>query len=218
MKRRYVVLSLAVVLALALAVPAFGGPTNIVSALTNVKKTAQKALKTAKAASVAAAAAQSTANTAESDANAAAAAAKKAQTTANEGVTAAKNAQTTANTAKGAADNAQTTANAAKAAATAAQTAANAAQATANAKFGQTSSRTGNASGPHTTEGYSEAICPSGTALTGGGYTASGEGANEIVPTYNGPYGSAWFAVMERIPGGTKTWTVTAFPSSSWKE
>ena len=50
MKRRYVVLSLTAVLALALAVPAFGGPTNIVSALTKVKKTANKALKQAQAA------------------------------------------------------------------------------------------------------------------------------------------------------------------------
>jgi hypothetical protein len=211
MKRRYVVLSLAVVLALALAVPAFGGPTNIVSALTNVKKTATKALKTAKAASAAAASAQATANTAESDATAAGAAAKKAQTTANEGVTAAKNAQTTANTAKGAADAAQASANSAKTAAAAAQAAANAAQATANSKFGSTFTETGNNAGNHTTEGSSSAACPSGTALTGGGYFTGGAGTNQVVATYDGPYGSAWFAILERIPSGASTWQVTAF-------
>ena len=204
MKRRYVVLSLAVVLALALAVPAFGGPTNIVSALTNVKKTANKALKQAKAASAAAAAAQSTANTAVSDAAAAEKAAKAAQTTAN-------GAQTTANTALSTANGAKTEAAAAKTAATAAKAAADAAQATANSKFGSTFTETGANSGTRTTSGNSNANCPAGSDLTGGGYTTAGAGANEVVPTYNGPYGSAWFAVLERIPAGANTWSVTAF-------
>ena len=115
MKRRYVVLSLAAVLALALTVPAFGGPTNIVSALTKVKKTANKALKQAQAASAAAAAAQTTANAAGANAYGAGKAAKAAQTTANEGVTLAKAAQTTANSALSTANSAKTDAAGAKA-------------------------------------------------------------------------------------------------------
>lgn len=204
MKRRYVVLSLAAVLALALSVPAFGGPTNIVSALTNVKKTANKALKQAKAANAAAAAAQTTANTAESDASAASSAAKKAQTTATEGVTAAKAAQTTANSALG-------TANSAKADAAAAKTAAAAAQATANSKFGSTFTETGESSGVSANTATVVSVCPSGSAVTGGGYSLAGTGAREVVSTFNGPYGVAWIAAAGRIPGGANTWEITAF-------
>ncbi len=211
MKRRYVVLSLAAVLALALAVPAFGGPTNIVSALTNVKKTANKALKTAKAAGVAAAAAQSTANTAQSDADAAATAAKKAQTTASEGVTAAKNAQTTANSATTAASAAKNAADAAQASANAAKAAADQAQATANSKFGQTFTEFSSASPSSKIEGLKIAECPAGSALTGGGYHMTGAGANEAVPLWNGPYGTAWLTEMEGIGGeSTNAWSVVA--------
>lgn len=196
MKRRYVVLSLAVVLAVALAVPAFGGPTNIVSALTNVKKTANKALKKAKAASAAAASAQSTANGAQSDATAAAKAAKSAQTTATDGLTAAKAAQATANSALSAANTAKA--------------AADAAQATANTKFGHTFSEFSPTEGPNTTSGLATSTCPAGSALTGGGYEASGAGANEVVPIFSGPYGTAWLTDLERIPAGTETWSVRA--------
>jgi hypothetical protein len=211
MKRRYVVLSLAAVMALALAVPAFGGPTNPLAAITGVKKTANKALKLAKAAnktagaaSSAAAAAQSTASGASTEAASASKAAKAAQTTANEGVTAAKAAQTAAN-------NAQSTANSAKSDAAGAKSAADAAQATAESKLGSVAATTGETSGPNAATGVSIAICPTGSESTGGGFTVGGTNPNEVVPVYNGPYGDAWIASMSRIPGQTGTWEVTAY-------
>jgi membrane protein involved in colicin uptake len=98
MKSRYVVLFLSLVLAIALAVPALGGPTNPVASLSaSVKSIANKALKKAK--------------TAQTAANSAQTAAKNAQTTADSAQTAAKNAQTTADAAKSAAAAAQSTAN-----------------------------------------------------------------------------------------------------------
>jgi hypothetical protein len=204
MKRRYVVLSLAAVLALALAVPAFGGPTNIVSALTKVKKTANKALKQAQAANTAAAAAQATATGAQTDATAAGKAAKTAQTTANDGLTQAKAAQTTANTALG-------TANAAKTEAATAKAAADAAQATANAKFGSTQFVEGETSADATSAAaLSFAFCPAGSQVTGGGYVTGGAGNHEVVPIIDSAYGNAWLADLQRIPGGASSWHVTA--------
>jgi hypothetical protein len=209
LKRRYVVLSLTVVLALALAVPAFGGPTNIVSALTKVKKTANKALKQAGAASAAAAAAQSTANSAAGEASTASKAAKAAQTTANDGLTAAKAAQTTANSALTTANSAKTDAAGAKATADAAAAAAAAAQATADSKFGQVDTVTGPASALNKSNGLSFAECPAGSVLTGGGYRTSGGGTSETVPFWNGPYGNAWLADLEGIGGeAAATWSV----------
>jgi hypothetical protein len=188
MKSRYVVLSLSVVLALALAVPALGGPTNPLASLSaSVKQTANKALRKAKKA-------QSTANSALAVAGAAQADAGKALSAANSASAAAKKAQTTA-------DTAQSTANSAK-------TAAAAAQATANSKLGSTSSTFGSTEGPNTTSGLGLTVCPSGSQLTGGGYEASGAGANEVVPIFNSSYGNAWLTALERIPGGTNTWSV----------
>ena len=204
MKRRYVVLSLAAVLALALAVPAFGGPTNIVSALTKVKKTANKALKQAQAANSAAAAAQASANGAGTEAVAAAKAAKGAQTTANDGVSLAKAAQTAATTA-------QNTANSAKTEAAAAKAAADAAQATANAKFGATQYVEGETSADATSApALSIAGCPAGSQVTGGGFITAGAGNHEVVAFINSAYGNAWLADLQRIPGGTNSWHVTA--------
>src|SRR4051794_33642720 len=83
----YSILRLTGFLALALAVPALGGPSNAVASISaSAKKIANKALKTAKSA-------QKTANTANSTANSALAEAQKAQTTGT-------NAQITANSAK----------------------------------------------------------------------------------------------------------------------
>jgi membrane protein involved in colicin uptake len=183
MKRRYVVFFLSLVLALALAIPALGGPTNPIAAISaSVKSTANKALKKAKAAQKTAEAAQSSANSAQKEAKTAQSAATSAQ---NE----AKAAQKTANEAKTAAANAQ---------------------ATANSKFGQTEFVAGEASGPETTLGLSLAKCPSGSSITGGGYSTSGGGNNEVVPVYTGAYGNAWLADLERIPTGSETWEVTA--------
>jgi hypothetical protein len=98
MKKRYLVLGAAVVLAISLTVPALGGPSNPVStAAKAAKDTASKALKKAKKANRNAKAAQSTADQALSDAAAARTAANNAQTTANEARTAAEAAQATAN-------------------------------------------------------------------------------------------------------------------------
>lgn len=188
MKSRYVVLSLSVVLALALAVPALGGPTNPLASLSaSVKQTANKALKKAKNA-------QATANSALAVAGAAQADAGKALSAANSANTAAKKAQTTA-------DAAQSTANSAK-------TAAAAAQATANSKLGTTTSVFGSTEGPNTTSGFGVTGCPSGSQLTGGGYETSGVGANEVVPIFNSSYGNAWLTALERIPGQADSWSV----------
>jgi hypothetical protein len=93
MGRRYVVLGLSVAFALALAVPALGGPSNpIATSAASAKKLANKALKTA---------------------NAANSAAQSAQSTANQALTAANSAQTSADSAKTAADAATAAANAA---------------------------------------------------------------------------------------------------------
>jgi membrane protein involved in colicin uptake len=190
MKRRYIVLSLSLVLALALAVPAFGGPSNPIASISaSVKQTATKALKKAKAA-------QKTANTALGTANSAQTAASKAQTSANNAQKAAEGAQSSANSAKGTAD--------------AAKKAAEEAQATANSKLGETFTEFGAFDGPNTTSGVAIAECPGESEVTGGGYETSGEGTSEIVPFYTAAYGDAWLAGLNRIPGGTKTWSVRA--------
>jgi hypothetical protein len=190
MKSRYMVLGLSLVLALALAVPALGGPTNpLASSLAGVKKTAKKALKTAKAAQSAAEGAQKTANSAQSAAN---------------------NAQKTATAAQGSANTAQTLAKNAQKAADEGKAAAAAAQSTANSKLGTTFSEFGSGSGPNATTGLDIVSCPTGSQVTGGGYNVSGTGANEVVPLWAASYGNAWLASMKRIPGGTNTWSVQA--------
>jgi len=190
MKRRYIVLSLSLVLALALAVPALGGPSNPIASISaSVKQTATKALKKAKAA-------QKTANTALGVANGAQSAASKAQTSANNAQKAAEGAQSSANSAKGTAD--------------AAKKAAEEAQATANSKLGETFTEFGSFDGPNTTSGVAIAECEGESEVTGGGYETSGEGTSEVVPFYTAAYGDAWLAGLNRIPGGTKTWSVRA--------
>jgi cytoskeletal protein RodZ len=188
MKSRYIVLGLSLVLALALAVPALGGPTNPIASISaSVKQTANKALNKAKRAQKTAESAQATANAANSAAASATTTAKTAQSTATTALTNAKTAQTTANEAK---------------------TAAAAAQTTANQKFGQTFSEFGTTEGPNTTSGFGIVNCPSGSSVTGGGYEVSGEGTNQVVASFTSTYGNAWLAALERIPGGTKTWSV----------
>lgn len=98
MKRRYALFGITAMLAVSLAIPAFGGPSNpVASSLASAKGTAKKALKKAKQASKDAAAAQSTADSAQSDANSAQNTADAAQTAATNAQTAADAAQTTAN-------------------------------------------------------------------------------------------------------------------------
>jgi hypothetical protein len=84
MRRRYVVMGLSVTLALALAIPALGGPSNpVASSAASAKQIALKAKQKANQANSAAQAAQTTANQALSAAQAAQSSANTAQTTAN---------------------------------------------------------------------------------------------------------------------------------------
>src|SRR6478672_3604120 len=99
MRKRYLVLGLSVLLALALAVPALGGPSNpVAGASATAKAIAQKALKKAKQAQKTANTAKSTANTALSNAAAAQSTANSAQTSADSAQTAADAANANANT------------------------------------------------------------------------------------------------------------------------
>jgi multidrug efflux pump subunit AcrA (membrane-fusion protein) len=198
MRNRYLVLGLSAFLALALAVPAMGGPGNPVSSgATALKDTASKALKKARAAN--------------SKAKAAQASADAAQNTADKAVSDAKAAQTTANGAQTSANNAKTAADAAKAAADAAQASANTAQATADSKFGSVSNVEGAASpSDNSNKSLVLAGCPTGTALAGGGYIVSGAGGVDAVPQLNSAYLQAW--AVTALDQGTNgsNWSITA--------
>jgi hypothetical protein len=192
MKKRYVVLGLSVVLALALAVPAFGGPTNpLASGSATVKGIANKALKTAKKA-------QQTANTALSSANSAGNTASSAQTEAKKASNAASAAQSTANTAL-------STANAAK-------TAAAAAEANANTRLKSAGEVIGTTNGSNTeTSKSSTAECAAEQVVLGGGFFITGDSNEVVVSTSdNELYGHGWFATGNAIAGKTPTWAITA--------
>ena len=108
MRRRYVLLALTSILAVALTVPALGGPSNpIATGAASAKKTAKKALKKAKKK------AQQTAKAAQSTADGAAAAAAGAQSSADSAQSTADGAQASADAAQASADAAQATADAA---------------------------------------------------------------------------------------------------------
>ena len=197
MRNRYLVLGLTAFIAVALAVPALGGPSNPISkTAATAKSTAKKALKKARQANTAANNAQATADA--------------AQGAANQARTIATGAQTTANEARTAAQAAQTTANGAQTAAAAAQAAANAAQATANSKFGTitnvegATSATNNANKP-----VVFAICPGGSNLSGGGWILSGAGSNNARVIFNTAYGQAW-GVQANDDAAAGTWSITA--------
>jgi hypothetical protein len=196
MSRRYLVLGLAVVLALALAVPAFGGPTNPLSNLAASSKTvAAKALKTAKAAKKSAAAASAAAGAAQSTANEAK---KKAETA----QTAATGAQTTANTAL-------STANSAKA--TAAEALANAKSSLKGSEF-ETSKTSPEPGTDTSTPKLVASECKAGQVVTGGGYSIAGE-ENKVTVSLQGSafYGPGWLVDAQAISGtGTPTWSLTA--------
>jgi membrane protein involved in colicin uptake len=205
MKKRYTVLGLSLVLALALAVPAMGGPTNpLAGASKSVQSIANQALKKAKAAQKTANAAQATANTASSSATAANGAADKAQTTATAAQKSATAAQTTANTAKSTADTALVTANAAKTAAATAQSSANSAKALAESKM----------SGEVHVEaatGTPSVGCPTGKVPTGGGFVVLGANNNSATVTESTQYLNAWIVNAEQINGVAGTsWEITA--------
>jgi hypothetical protein len=213
MKKRYAVLGLSVVLALALAVPAFGGPTNpLAKATSSIKKTANKALKTAKAAQTTATAAQAAATAASTEAQAANKEAGKALTEAKKGVTAAAAAQSTANTANGTANSAKTLATESKTLATEAKAAAAAAEANANTRIKESQEIVGEPSAENTTAvKFESAACGPGTVILGGGYFVGGESSKVTVyESTEALYGGGWFAAGSTINGQTANWKITA--------
>jgi len=208
MSKRYAILGLSLVFALALAVPALGGPSNpIASVSATVKQTANKALKKAKTAQQTANSASSAAGTAQSDADKALTEAKKALTTGT-------GAQATATAAKAAADAAQGSANSAKAAADAAAAAAAAAEANANTRI-KSSVQTAKASASNTDLAKTaSATCDAGQPVLGGGFSVGGASVNKIAVNSSQAlfYGGGWFAAGETIAGqGAPTWSITAY-------
>ena len=160
MKKRYIVLGLSAFLALALAVPALGGPSNpIADTAATTKKTAKKALKKAKKA-------QSSADAAQSDANNASDAAAAAQTTADGAQAAANAAQATADSKFGS-----------TASVTSATSAENASDKAATAVCPADTQPTGGGFSLGGSEPEDATAGFSGTAIYGGGWTAL---ANEI--------------------------------------
>jgi len=213
MSKRYAVLGLSVFLALALAVPAFGGPSNpIAGASASVKSTANKALKKAKAAQNTANGANATANAALSEAQTARDEAKKAQTTANTAKTTADGAKTTADGAKTTANGAKTTADGAKAAADEAKAAAASAEANANTRIKDSTQVVGESSGEsNTASKFASASCGTGQPVLGGGFSVGGEN-NKVTVTQSEEqlYGGGWFVAAQAIAGQAPTWSITA--------
>jgi multidrug efflux pump subunit AcrA (membrane-fusion protein) len=200
MSKRYMILGLSVVLALALAVPALGGPSNPIASISaSVKQTANKALKQAKQA-------KKLANTANSNA-------AKAQETAEGAKTAAAGAQTTANGAQTTANGAQSTASGAKKIAEEAKAAAVAANANANSRIEGSYANFGEATETNTTtQKFAGAECNSESdPILGGGFFVGGTSeqvtvtTNEIDPIY----GDSWF-VGARAITGTPSWSLQA--------
>lgn len=205
MSKRYAVLGLSVFLALALAVPALGGPANPVANISaSAKSIANKALKKAKAA-------QQTANAANSAAAAANSAASAANSAASSALNEAKKAQTTANTANG-------TANSAKGIAEEAKTAAANAEANANNRLEGAFEQFGEATASNTeTTKFTSVSCPTETDVLGGSYSMGGE-AEKVTVTASEEtfYGGGWFVSASAITG-TPTWSITAIAMCGFK-
>jgi len=198
MSKRYAILGLSVVFALALAVPALGGPSNLIATTSaNVKKTANKALKNANAAKKTANAALGAAGAAQSDADKANSEAVKALAEAKKGVTAAAAAQSTANTAK-------TTADAAK-------TAAAAAEANANTRLKGAVQVVGESTGLSGTAAKFASVSCTGRPVLGGGYSVGGD-ANKVTVGLSEEqlYGGGWFVAGDTISGQAANWSLTA--------
>lgn len=192
MKRRYVLLALTSILAVALTVPALGGPGNpIATGAASAKKTAKKALKKAKKANQNA---------------------KAAQLTADEAAAAAANAQSTADGAQSTADGAQSAAEAAQTSADAAQASADNAQATADAALNDTDFESGETSASDSsTPKVVSAGCIADYDPTGGGFVMNGAGANDVTVTLSQSYGTGWLVQGREIGAGTADdWSITA--------
>lgn len=186
MKKRYALFGMTALLAVTLAVPAFGGPSNAgTETFASAKKTAKKALKKANAANKAAGAAQSTADGA---------------------LTAANGARTLAQAAQTSADQANT-------AAAAAQTAAEGAQATADSKFGSVTQVTGETSLEDSTSPkiLAAGCVAAGGSTSGGGYFMNGAGRNDVSVVFSSQFFNGWLAIGEEIGAGTaQNWSLTA--------
>jgi hypothetical protein len=199
MKRRYAVLGLSVFLALALATPALGGPSNPVASISaSVKSIANKALKTAKKAQKTANAANGTANTANGTANTALGTANSALSEAKKGVASAATAQSTANAAKSAAE--------------AANAKAEAANANANTRVLGAVERGGTSTASNTeTSKNASSECESGEVTLGGGFFVGGTSNSVTVSASEHLlYGNGWFVSAKAI-SGTPTWSLTAY-------
>lgn len=183
MKNRFLILGLASFLAVALAVPALGGPSNpIANGAASAKKTAKKALKKAKEAKTAAAAAQSSADA--------------AQATADGATTDAANAQATADAATTAAANAQA--------------AADAAQATADTKFGTITNVEGTTSASNNSDkSIIFASCTGDSVPSGGGFIINGTGNDDSHVTFNTAYGDSWGVGAQDGGANASNWDLT---------
>jgi uncharacterized phage infection (PIP) family protein YhgE len=219
MKNRYFVFGLSIVLALALAVPALGGPTNPVASLSaSAKSIANKALKKAKKAQKTAEAAQSSANNAQSTADSANSAASKAQTTANGASAAAAKAQSTADGANTAAGKAQSTADSANTAAGKAQIAADKAQTTANeakslaeGSFSETDFESGTTVSGEGEDAIAAAGCQAGFEPTGGGFVLAGTDSRKVRVDLSSQYLNGWIVSADNISGHTgESWELSA--------
>ncbi len=240
MQKRYIIFGLSVVLALALAVPALGGPTNPIATVSagvksiankalkkakKAQKTANKALATANSAQSSANSAQSTANSANSAASAAKKAADGAQasadaadTHAGEAKSAAATADTHAGEAKSAAATADTHAGEAKSAAATADTHAGEAKAAAAAAEAKAKTKIGPpelVNGTPTESNSSSpklalAECTGSKHATGGGFVTTGA-QSDITPVISEQYGNGWLIDFVEIGGGTASnWSITA--------
>ena len=205
MRKRYVILGLSVVLALALAVPAFGGPTNPLSGgLASVKKTANKALKSANAAKKTAKSALTAAESATAGVKGVEGDVNKAQTEIKKLNTSVTTAQTTANGAKATADSAKTIAEQAKAAAAAAE-------ANANTRIKDSVEVPGEITAASESTKFASVVCGANQPTLGGGYEVGGA-ANKAVVTFSQEYlyGDGWFVGSQQIAGQTGAWSLKA--------
>lgn len=200
MRKRYVILGLSVVLALALAVPAFGGPKNPVSSgFASIRGTANKALKKAKLA-------QQTANSALAAAQSATTTAKGAEGDASKANTEIKKLQTSVTTA-------QNTANSAKSIAEQAKSAAAAAEANANSRLKGSVQVVGETSANTEGDKFATAVCGENQATLGGGYVVGGTNSNKVTVQLSEKaiYNEGWFVGGRLINGQTGSWTLQAF-------
>lgn len=198
MRKRYVVLGLSVVLALALAVPAFGGPTNPISkSIASVKKTATKALKTAK--------------TAQNTANSALSAATAAQNEVGKANTEIKKLQTSVTGAQNSANSANTAAAGAKKLAEEAKAAAAAAEANANTRIKGSTQIFSETSASSEATKFASVECGAGQPTLGGGFVLGGA-VNKAVVTLSEKnlYNDGWFVSSQQINGQAGNWTIQA--------